>query len=75
MNLEFCPHCDAPDAVWEDPRISSAICYRCYTTFCTVCENQLPNCDCDPPPILKQGPAPPPPNITQEQALRAFTDK
>ena len=76
MNTEFCPSCDTPDAIFVQPRLSAAICYSCYTTFCTACENQLRDCDCDPPPprILKNGRAVQHPKVSEEKAIRAFTD-
>ena len=40
MDTEFCPSCDTPDAILVQPRLSAAICYSCYTTFCTACEKR-----------------------------------
>ena len=57
MDLEFCPKCDSPESILEQPRLTAAICYSCYSTFCTACENELRDCDCNPPPprVLANG--------------------
>ena len=74
MNTDFCPVCDTPDAIFQDPTLYAAICYSCYSTFCTQCENKLTECSCDPQPPRRKARRRRKPHVDEATALKAFTD-